>query len=235
MPPDHPWPDCTPPRVLVKVCGLTSVAEARAALAAGADWIGLNFHPASPRSVSPDAARAIVEALDEPARAVGLFVDRPASEVAAIARDVGLTTVQLHGHEPPEDYVALSGLRLIRAYRLSDEASVAAMILDLERSASLGRTPDAVLVDAHVPGLMGGTGHSIAVDLFRLLPPLPRLILAGGLTPANVAERAALIRPWMVDTASGVESAPGRKDPALVSTFIAAARAGWVSAGHVAR
>jgi phosphoribosylanthranilate isomerase len=222
------WPDPAPQGVFVKVCGLRSIDEARATLAAGADWIGLNFHAASPRSVSIDLAREIVASLDDPTQAVGLFVDRPPDEVAAIAHDVGLTTIQLHGHEPPEDYLALSEYWLIRAYRLSDESSVAGLISDLERSKSLGRMPDVVLIDAHVAGLMGGTGHVIATDLFRLLPPLPRLILAGGLTPANVASRVAHVRPWMVDTASGVESSPGRKDPALVAAFIAAARSGRV-------
>ena len=98
------------------------------------------------------------------------------------------------------------------------------MVADLERAETLGRVPDAVLVDAHVAGQHGGTGHAIADSLLDLLPRLPRLILAGGLTPENVAERVGKVRPWMVDVASGVESSPGRKNRDKVARFIENAR-----------
>jgi phosphoribosylanthranilate isomerase len=94
----------------------------------------------------------------------------------------------------------------------------------LERASAAGRSPDAVLVDAHVLGQVGGTATLVAEDVLAEIPPLPRLILAGGLTPENVAERVARAHPWMVDVASGVESSPGRKDPAKVAAFIQAAR-----------
>jgi phosphoribosylanthranilate isomerase len=134
--------------------------------------------------------------------------------------------VQLHGDEPPGCPAALPNLKVVKAFRLGDASDVRRMVAWLDEAGRLGRTPDAVLVDAYVPGLAGGTGRSIADALLDLLPALPRLVLAGGLTPANVAERVARVRPWMVDVAGGVESAPGRKDPARVAAFIRAARGG---------
>jgi phosphoribosylanthranilate isomerase len=209
----------------VKICGLTGVAEALACASAGADWVGLNFHPASPRWIAPALAAEIAAALPSTCTAVGLFVDRPAAEVAATAGRVGLRVVQLHGDEPPEDLVALGHLRVVRAFRLGDAVAVDRMAEYLRRASQLGRVPDAVLIDGYAAGLAGGTGRAIAWDVLDRLPPLPsRLILAGGLTPENVAERVARVRPWMVDVASGVESSPGRKDLARVAAFVRAAR-----------
>ena len=216
----------SPVRALVKVCGLTTVADALACAEAGVDWIGLNFHPASPRCVDPATAAEIVAALPSGCVPVGLFVDRPPAEILATTHRVGLRAVQLHGCEPAEDLLALASLTLIRAYRLADLAAVAAMVADLHRAADLGRPPDAVLVDGYVAGLAGGTGRSIRSDVLDQLPTLPKLILAGGLTPENVAARVARVRPWMVDVASGVESSPGRKDLERVAAFVRAARGG---------
>ena len=212
------------PTVRIKVCGLTSVAQTLACAAAGADWVGLNFHPASPRRVDPALAAEMVAALPNTTEAVGLFVDRPPEEVAALADRIRIGIVQLHGQEPPEDLLRLRHLRLVRAFRIGSVEAVAAMVAYLRKAAELGRVPDEVLVDAFVPGRDGGTGQAIADNLIPLLPPLPRLILAGGLTSENVAERIARVRPWMVDVASGVESAPGQKDPVRVAAFIRAAR-----------
>jgi phosphoribosylanthranilate isomerase len=165
-----------------------------------------------------------VAALPSPARAVGLFVDRPASEVADVAAAVGLSAVQLHGNEPPEYLRALDHLCIIKAFRLGRAADVGAMSDYLVQAGQLGRMPDAVLIDAQVDGIVGGTGTLVADVLLPLLPAFPRLILAGGLTPENVAERLLRVRPWMADVASGVESSPGRKDLAKVRSFIHAAR-----------
>jgi len=155
---------------------------------------------------------------------VGVFVDRPAIEVAEVAERLGLDIVQLHGQEPPEDLLRLQAVRVIRAFRL-DHPSAWEGIHDYRaRADALGRPLDGVLVDAYVAGQPGGTGASITDDILDCRPPLPRLILAGGLTPRNVGERVAKVRPWMVDVASGVESSPGRKDPDLVAAFIRAAR-----------
>ncbi|HEV3165093.1 MAG TPA: phosphoribosylanthranilate isomerase [Isosphaeraceae bacterium] len=209
--------------VRIKVCGVTSVADALACASAGTDWIGLNFYPRSPRCIDESLGAAIVEALPATTEAVGLFVNRPPAEVAEIARRVGIRIVQLHGDEPPEDFLALEGLQVVRAFRLADADSIARMEAYLERAAQLGRVPDAVLVDAFAAGQPGGTGQTIADDLLDRLPDLPRLILSGGLTPANVSERIHRVRPWMVDVASGVESTPGRKDARRVQAFIQAA------------
>ena len=216
-------------QVLVKVCGLTRVDDALACAAAGVDYIGLNFHPASPRSISVDRGAEIAAALSGKANPVGLFVDRPFREVAETVLAVGgMDTIQLHGDEPPE-YLRICAnfkphLRVIRAFRLSDAASVDRMIAYLDRAEGLGCPPHAILVDAHVPGLAGGTGRSIPPEVLHRLPAHPRLILAGGLDPANVAERVALVCPWMVDVASGVESSPGIKALDKVSTFVRAAK-----------
>jgi phosphoribosylanthranilate isomerase len=215
--------------VRIKVCGLTNVREALACAEAGADWIGLNFHPASPRSIPVERGAEIASALRGKAVVVGLFVDRPIDELAVTIFEVGgMETIQLHGDEDV-DYLRLCStfqpaLKVVKAFRLSGPASIDRMIAYLGEAESLGCPPHAVLVDAHVPGRPGGTGSSIPSAILGYLPTHPRLILAGGLTPENVAERVAQVHPWMVDVASGVESAPGVKDPARVSAFISAAR-----------
>jgi phosphoribosylanthranilate isomerase len=211
-------------RLGIKVCGLIAADDAIACLAAGADWIGLNFHPASPRFVDPNEAGPIIEAVSPPARVVGLFLNRSPTEVASIADRLGIQIIQLHGDEPPEDLVQLQRFWIIRAFRLGSVSDLRSMNEYLARAEAIGRFPDAVLVDALVAGKAGGTGTLIADEFVRLLPPIPRLILAGGLTPENVTERVAQMRPWMVDVATGVESTPGRKDPAKLAAFVRAAR-----------
>ena len=213
-----------PARVRVKVCGITSVDQALACAELGVDWIGLNFHPASPRKVDPRTAAEIVTSLPDSCTAVGLFVDRPPGEVLATANEVGLKTLQLHGTEPPEDLAALGFFSIVRAFRLGEMAAISAMTEYLDRALALGHPPYAALIDGYSVGQAGGTGKTIATDLLDHLPPLPRLILAGGLTPENVAGRIARVRPWMVDVASGVESSPGRKDLGLVRAFVRAAQ-----------
>ena len=181
----------------IKVCGITTSADALACVAAGVDWIGLNFHPGSPRHVDPARAVAIAGSLDGWAEPVGLFVDRPPDEIVEVARSVGLDLVQLHGAEPVEILPRLAGLRVIKAFRLSGPESAAEIRAYVARAEAIGRPLHAILVDAHVPGLLGGTGVAIADDLLDLIPRHPRLILAGGLTPENVADRVArACRGW---------------------------------------
>jgi phosphoribosylanthranilate isomerase len=216
--------------VRVKICGLTRVEDAVACARLGAEWIGLNFHPGSPRYIAREDAAAIVGALPPSARAVGVFVDRPASEVAAIANGLGIRIVQLHGSEPPEDLAELRTFEIVRAFRVERASGWSHVAEYLNRAGALGRLPDAVLIDAHVPGQMGGTGALVADDVLDSIPPLPRLILAGGLTPENVGERAARARPWMVDVASGVESSRGLKDLTRVAAFIGALREAGIGA-----
>jgi phosphoribosylanthranilate isomerase len=207
----------------IKICGLTRVDDALMVAEAGANWIGLNFYPPSPRFIEPAIAREIVRALPESATPVGLFVNSPPDEIADLSARLGLEIIQLHGQEPPEDLRKLSHLTIIRAFRLHDVHSIDEMITYLKRAAELGRMPDAILVDGFVADSPGGTGVAIAEHLLGLLPSVPRLILAGGLNPGNVADRVRKVRPWMVDVASGVESTPGRKDPAKVKAFIESA------------
>ncbi len=203
----------------IKVCGLTTLDDARSCLAAGVDWVGLNFHPGSVRRVEVPIAIAIRTALGDRAETVGLFVDRRPEEVVEVARAVGLDLVQLHGSEPPEDLPKFEGLRVIKAFRVGSADSIAAIHRYLDAAERIGHPPFAILVDAYVPGVAGGTGVSIADDLLAQIPAHPRLILAGGLTPENVAERLTRITPWMVDVASGVESEPGRKCPHKILSF----------------
>jgi len=216
----------------VKVCGLTEPTNALDCLAAGADWIGLNFHPPSPRGLTAERAEGIIRALPDVGVAVGLFVDRPAGEVRALCRALGIRRVQLHGDEPAEDLIDLDEFFLIRAFRLRDATAVSAMSAYLERAERLGRPPDAVLIDGWAPGLAGGTGAVVGDEALATLPPLSRLMLAGGLTPENVADRAALVRPWMVDVASGVERSPGIKDVAKVRALVRALEVDGMSEGR---
>jgi phosphoribosylanthranilate isomerase len=209
----------------VKICGVTCVEDALSCAELGAHWIGLNFHPPSPRSVDPSAAAAILAALPCHVTAVGVFVDRPAATVAELADRLGLHVVQLHGQEPPEDVAALGRFKVIRAFRLRTVAGWTTVADFVARAEGLGRAPHGVLVDAYVPGVAGGTGLTIDLSLLDEALPLPRLILAGGLTAENVGERIRRVRPWMVDVASGVESTPGRKDPARIAAFVRAVRA----------
>lgn len=208
----------------VKICGLTRSDEAVACLQAGADLIGLNFHFSSPRFVDFSRARQIVSATGRPAQVVGLFVNTPAEQIALIAEELGLLWVQLHGEESPEDLRVLDRFQIIRAFRIGSTAHIVEMSRYLDQCQAAGRLPDAVLVDAFVPGQAGGTATVVSEDILAQVPRFQRLIIAGGLTPENVASRVERSRPWMVDVASGVESSPGRKDLTKVTAFIQAAR-----------
>ena len=213
----------------VKICGLTSVDDALAAAECGADWIGLNFYPGSLRKVDIETAQRIVEALPTPCEAVGLFVDRPAVEVAALAEWLRLGVIQLHGSESVEDLAYFAGFRVVKAFRIANQVCLDAMRDYAGRASDSGHPLHAVLVDAQVAGQFGGTGQTIADSLLEIIasaaPDLPPIVLAGGLTPKNVAERAARARPWMVDVAGGVEESPGRKDAAKMAAFVRAAKA----------
>ena len=210
---------------------MTTVDEALACAEAGADWIGLNFHPASPRSITVERGAEIASALLEQGIAlpVGLFVNLEFEAMRQIAQEaIGLHAAQLHGDEDVGYLWQCARCKpfitVVRAFRLSDQNSVMRMKAYLNQAETQSCSPHAILVDAHVPGLLGGTGQSIADVILDKIPPHPCLILAGGLTPENVAERVARVHPWMVDVASGVESAPGIKDLARVQAFVEAVR-----------
>lgn len=217
----------------IKICGITNVEDALAAVDAGADAIGLNFYRDSKRCVSIDVARQIVDAVGSRADLIGVFVNEPAEQIRQLCHDVGLHVIQLHGDEPPEFLRLLNQDHdLIRARRL-DERGLSAIADDLQACSDLaGFCPDAILIDAALPGQFGGTGHQadwqqLAND--RTVLGDIRLILAGGLTPVNVAEAIRIVRPHAVDVASGVESAPGRKDSGKMRDFVAAARAAFAA------
>ena len=197
----------------VKICGITSVRDALLAAAAGADAIGLNFHAASPRCVSVAVAAEIARAVPRGVCRVGVFVDAPRDVVAAIARDVGLDALQFHGNEPP-DFCRGWTEKTIKAVRVRDAGALAG---------AADYPVSFVLADAYVPGVAGGTGTRVPLAWLGGVAA-ERLILAGGLTPENVAEAVRQVHPAAVDVASGVESAPGVKDPEKVRRFIANAR-----------
>lgn len=197
-------------RPRVKICGITTVADGLHAVRCGADALGLVFYGKSPRCVSPEQAREIVSALPPLVTTVGLFVNHPSDEIGDIARFCGLDVLQLHGDEKP-DQCRLWPWRVIKALRIRDKDSLAELA---------AYRVSGLLLDAWQPEHYGGTGQrfnwQLAVAAARQRP----IILAGGLTPDNVAEAVRTVRPYGVDVSSGVESAPGRKDPELVAAFI---------------
>jgi phosphoribosylanthranilate isomerase len=200
----------------VKICGITNLEDALAAVDAGAGLLGFNFYRKSPRYISPKDVRRIVEQLPERASGVGVIVNEDAGEIARIASEAGLATVQLHGDETAELCAGLRGLSVIKALRVGKDFRV--------EDASKFET-DAVLLDAYVKDFRGGTGHTFDWSIAsRTRDVVRRLFLAGGLTPENVGAAVESVRPYAVDVCSGVESAPGRKSVRLMRRFIEAVR-----------
>ena len=198
-------------RTRVKICGLTRPEDAACAVAAGADAIGLVFHPPSPRAVTAEQARALCAGLPAFVSAVGLFVDLPAEQVREVLSVVPLDLLQFHGDEPP-DYCAAFGRRWIKALRMRPG-------LDVEAAVAAYAGGAGVLLDAYDPRLAGGTGQ--AFDWDRIPSGLgPRIILAGGLEPANVARAIRAVRPYAVDVSGGVERAKGIKDSSKITAFM---------------
>lgn len=210
----------------VKICGITHVQDGLQAVAAGADAVGLNFFTGSRRYVAPQIAREIVLSLPPGSKKVGVFVNAAADEVRELARLVGLDVIQLHGDEPPELIAELSDWPVVRAFRL-DARGWEPCCQYIDRCQKHGALPSALLVDGFQTGEYGGTGTlpdwTIAAKYHEVGIGLP-LLLAGGLRYENVAAAIAAVQPYGVDTASGVESSPGRKDAAKVAAFVAAAR-----------
>ncbi len=198
----------------IKVCGNTSVATAIVAVDAGADMLGFIMAPNMPRTLTPEQARLIVQAIPTDVELVGVFVDRPMAEVAEIAEEVGFTAVQLHGSETWEQASELN-LPVIKGVRLSSGGAAAAF-----------EWPPAqvILVDSHDPSLPGGTGRTFPWEWAADLALRYRVIVSGGLAADNVAAAVRGMTPWGVDASSRLESSPGVKDPELVRAFVAAAR-----------
>jgi phosphoribosylanthranilate isomerase len=207
----------------VKICGVTTEADALQAGLLGADAVGLNFYPGSPRFVGAAAAGLILRTLPPSVEAVGVFVELPLPQVLEQLRPLArVRTVQWYGrHGEPGDY---SPYHFIPAFPVRDAEGLRAITCYLDVCRGLGRLPAAVLVDAHVAGQHGGTGRKVPWELLASFRPGVPLILAGGLTPDNVALAVRLVRPCAVDVASGVEHGPGRKDPEKMRRFLGAAR-----------
>lgn len=199
----------------VKVCGVTTPDDARMCVDAGVDWLGINFVPSSLRVVGRRAASEIMAAVRAPVTWVAVVADQGVDFARARLDEDGFDWVQLHGSEPPNELDALQP----RAYRAVGIAT------STDVNTARATAGEVLLVDAKTAdGRTGGTGTSFDWTLVRALSGSRRVLLAGGLTPENVARAVAEARPWGVDVASGVESEPRRKDPARVSAFVAAAR-----------
>ncbi|BCU07283.1 N-(5'-phosphoribosyl)anthranilate isomerase [Allochromatium tepidum] len=204
-------------RTRVKICGLTRVSDIAAVVAAGADAVGFVFHPASPRAVTPEQAAGLCRALPPFVTAVGLFVDASVETIEATLEQVPLDLLQFHGNESPE-FCAGFGRRWIKALRMRPGIDPAA-----ERERFAGA--DGLLLDAYEPGRAGGTGQCF--DWARIPPDIaPEILLAGGLTPENVAEAIERVRPYGVDVSGGVEAARGLKEPELIFAFMQGVRDG---------
>lgn len=208
--------------MIVKICGITTLDDALAALDAGADLLGFNFYPPSPRYIAPAACTALVQELRRRgvrAGLIGVFVNMSPAEVAAILDACDLDLAQLSGDEPAADLERL-GERAFKAIRPRDADHAAALAATCARRMA----PPALLVDAAAgAGRFGGTGQSADWTAAAVLAATMPILLAGGLRPDNVAAAIAAVRPWGVDVASGVETAPGRKDPKKMAAFVRAA------------
>lgn len=200
-----------PLRTRVKICGLTRTEDAQIAAHLGADALGLVFYPHSPRHVSLEQARAIVAALPAFVTVVGLFVDADADEVRATRDAVRLDVLQFHGDEPPA-YCRTFGAPYLKAVRMREGVEISALARDYGDAAGL-------LLDAWHPDEKGGTGLSFDWTRARKSCDLP-IVLAGGLTPGNVAQAIRVARPYAVDVSSGVEAKKGVKDADKMAAFM---------------
>lgn len=218
--------------VRVKICGITTLEDGLMAARAGADMLGVNCFPKSPRYLAPDAARDLCDALRgelgaECPALVGVFVNEVVGKISITMEKVGLNFAQLSGDESVEMLRELRGIGFkgIRPRSLTEALDDAAYF---GQFAGIDERIPSLLVDAYHPQLYGGTGEQASAEVaVAVREKTPRLMLAGGLTPENVAARIAAVQPWGVDVASGVEGkTPGRKDAAKVAAFVQAAKGG---------
>lgn len=200
--------------VRVKTCGITRRDDALIAMEAGVHALGLVFHPESPRFIAPSQAREMILSLPPLVSWVGVFVNQYVEVVLETARQVGLDTIQLHGEESRQEchYCLEKGFRVVKAIRVASEE-------DLKVSEKYRGAVSAILLDTRVTGEYGGTGRTFPWKLALQVKDIP-IILAGGLNPENVAQAIAKVHPWGVDVSSGVEMAPGLKDPMLIREFM---------------
>ena len=216
----------------VKVCGIRDRQTALDVAEFGVDAIGLNFYSRSPRSVTANEAKEISKVLPSEVTKVGVFVNHTISEVESLVTECHLDIVQLHGDETSAYFAELQRrlpeTQFIRAWRMSSDR-LAGLEIFLDECHQNEVRLAGCLVDAYVTGVFGGSGKTVpwkqlATEYRR--DEWPSLILAGGLTPENIGEAISSVRPWGVDVASGVESAPGVKDQGLVRQFLENARNG---------
>jgi phosphoribosylanthranilate isomerase len=207
----------------VKICGITNIDDARAAMVAGADLLGFNFYAKSPRYITPAKAGEIAAEIRSDGAGpllVGVFVNAPLDGVRSIMEIAQIDLAQLHGDEPVSVVEQLHG-RGFKALRPTSETEAE---IDAEWFAPYGPNAPVLLIDAYRKDQYGGTGHvadwSIATKLAQQYP----ILLAGGLTPDNVADAIKQVRPWGVDVASGVECAPGKKDAVKMRAFVECVR-----------
>lgn len=208
----------------VKICGLTTLQDARASIESGADMLGFNFYTGSQRYIEPARCAAIVAELEADrveALKVGVFVNSSVPEIKAIMAECSLDLAQLHGDESPTTVAAFKGT----AFKAVRPKSVAEAQQDARRFGHLGpRDGPAVLIDAYRPGRYGGTGELADWGLAENLAGSAQILLAGGLTPQNIRAALTQVKPWGIDVASGVESGPGRKDLRKMQDFVQAIR-----------
>jgi phosphoribosylanthranilate isomerase len=196
----------------VKVCGITTYRDAAVALDLGADALGFNFYPGSPRFVTPDAARSIIRKLPPLTTTVAVFVNEEDTvRLERAARLAGVNCLQLHGEETPEYCRLLSHWKLIKALRIGP---------GMRPRALAGFRVSALLLDARDPLRYGGTGRTLDWSARKGIKTSLPIILAGGLRAGNVAEAIREVRPYAVDVCSGVEKAPGKKDPGKLASFM---------------
>lgn len=203
---------CDVPRV--KICGITSLEDALHAAACGADALGFVFYPGSPRFIAAERVRKIIAELPPLVTTVGLFVNETPACIGEVVALCGLDAVQLHGDETPAQCLCPPA-RVIKALRLQE---------GMDEAIFSSYPVAALLLDAYVPDRFGGTGHRCDWQRAAVVSAQQRVILAGGLTPENVAEAVRLVRPYGVDVSSGVEKRPGEKDPEKVARFIRVAK-----------
>ena len=196
---------------LVKICGITNLADALAAVDAGADALGFNFYPPSPRYIAPAIAREIIKQMPTHVLNVGVFVNEPSKTLLEIASETGITALQLHGDESPDYCSALAGyfvIKTLSARRVNPKQA-------------LSYNVSALMIDAGDRQTRGGTGRVVDWSLAaKLRAAVPKLFLAGGLSPANIEQAIIAVQPYAVDACSSLERAPGQKDHDKLRAFI---------------
>jgi phosphoribosylanthranilate isomerase len=207
--------------MIVKVCGVRTAEVAEVAVHSGADWVGLVFEPRSPRYVDDAAARTVVDAVRRRADLIGVFVEPSVDECVAAADRYGLAAVQVHG-DIAAGFVEACSVAVIRGVNVRDRAEA----LTLQWWPELPVLLDSAANDGELPG---GTGRRLDADLAAEVARHRRIVLAGGLGPADVAEAISHVKPYGVDASSGLERAPGVKDAQLVEDYVVAARAAFIA------